>query len=510
MGIIPIVLGLFFYILPVFETQLLDQRKAEVKAGVDIMIGVIASIEEEMKSGALTEEMGKKKIQTVFKNSRYNGTDYFFAYNSKGIVQAHGTRPEYIGTDRSDTKDPSGKLYVKEMLEYAGKDDGGFVTFAFDKVKGQALVDKISYAKYFAPLGWLVVSGVYLDDIQSQVSAIRMKVILGLIIVSLGAVILSGLYASRLCGLINKIASDLFSEADMVGEVAVNISKASQVLSSSTTQQAAALQETSSSIEETSAMITKNAENAKASMAVSIRSQASVEEGKKFVDGMIMSIQEIAESNANMVKQIDESNREIAQIVRVINEIGDKTKIINDIVFQTKLLSFNASVEAARAGEHGKGFAVVAEEIGNLAQMSGNSAKEIAELLGTSIQTVQLTINNSKVSIAKIVANGDDKIKQGSDVAKRCGVIFDQIVQNVNQVNQMVGEISVASDEQATGVKEITAAVAELDSVGQENTLMSQKTSEYAEQLRGQVEALRKNTHALDVMIKGKEQDQSA
>ena len=72
----------------------------------------------------------------------------------------------------------------------------------------------------------------------------------------------------------------------------------------------------------------------------------------------------------------------------LISEIGNKTKVINDIVFQTKLLSFNASVEAARAGEHGKGFSVVAEEVGNLAHMSGNSAKEITQLLESSINRV--------------------------------------------------------------------------------------------------------------------------
>lgn len=505
MGIVPIVLGLFFYIMPIFETQLMDQRKAEVKTSVDIMLGVVTSIQEEVKAGTLTQENAYKRIQSIFKAVRYNEGDYFFAYDAKGIMRAHATRPEYIGTDRSGNKDPSGKMYAKEMLTYVDKAEGGFVTFGFDKVKGQAMVDKIAFAKYHPELKWLIVTGVYLDDIQAEVAAIRMKAIIGLILISVVAVVLSGIYANRLCSLINKIAADLFSEADVVGEVAVNISKASQVLSSSTTQQAAALQETSSSIEETSAMITKNAENAKASMAVSLKSQSSVEEGKKYLDDMIDSIKDIADSNADMVKQIDDSNKEIAQIVKVINEIGEKTKVINDIVFQTKLLSFNASVEAARAGEHGKGFAVVAEEIGNLAQMSGNSAKEIAELLGSSIQTVQATIDNSKVSIAKIVANGDSKIKHGSDIARHCGEIFDEIVHNVNQVNQMVGEISVASDEQASGVKEITAAVAELDSVGQENTLMSQKTSEYAEQLRHQVEALRHNTSALDEMIKGKE-----
>jgi methyl-accepting chemotaxis protein len=78
------------------------------------------------------------------------------------------------------------------------------------------------------------------------------------------------------------------------------------------------------------------------------------------------------------MNQINYSNEQMSEIVKVIQEIETKTKVINDIVFQTKLLSFNASVEAARAGEQGKGFAVVAEEVGNLAQMSGNAAKEIS------------------------------------------------------------------------------------------------------------------------------------
>lgn len=100
---------------------------------------------------------------------------------------------------------------------------------------------------------------------------------------------------------------------------------------------------------------------------------------------MIHSITEISESNDRIMSQVADGNRKISEIVQVISEIGNKTKVINDIVFQTKLLSFNASVEAARAGEHGKGFAVVAEEVGNLAQMSGNAAKEISDMLNGSV-----------------------------------------------------------------------------------------------------------------------------
>ncbi|MEA9356837.1 methyl-accepting chemotaxis protein [Bacteriovorax sp. PP10] len=510
MGIIPMVLGMFFYVLPVFEENLFAQRKEEVRTGVSIVIGMLDKIQNEVKAGVMTQEQANKEIQKTFAILRYNKTDYFFAYDSKGYNTAHGTKPDFVGTPRADSKDPDGKYYVKEFLTYIGKEEGGFVGYKFEKTKGTPPIPKISYIQYYKPLNWIVGSGVYIDVVEAQVNAIRMKIIAGILFITAAAFAFSWYYSNRLCNQINKISTDLFNEADKVADVAMNISKASESLSSSTTQQASALQETSSSIEETSAMISKNAENAKTSMVVSTKSQVSVEEGKKFVTEMITSIQDIADSNVEMVKQIDQSNKEIADIVKVINEIGDKTKVINDIVFQTKLLSFNASVEAARAGEHGKGFAVVAEEIGNLAQMSGNSAKEISDLLGNSIQTVQKTIDNSKSRITKIVANGDSKIKHGGDIARRCGEVFDEIVLNVNHVNEMVGEISVASNEQATGVKEITAAVAELDTTGQQNTMLSQQTSDYAEQLRSQVNALKKNTNALDFMLKGVDEDNKA
>ncbi len=502
-GIIPIVLGLFFYVIPVFETYLFNLRKEEVKAAVELAIGTVDEINKEVVAGKLTKEQGLAQIQKMFKALRYNQTDYFFAYDDKGYNTAHGTKPEYLGTPRADSVDPKGKYYVKEFLTYIGKDEGGFVSYQFEKKKGDTPRDKVSFVKYYKPLNWIIGSGVYIDEVHDLIQEIRFKILVGLALIIAGAFAFGYVYSTRLCKQINKISSDLYEETDKVANVALNISKASINLSSSTTQQASALQETSSSIEETSAMISKNAENAKASMQISQKSQSSVEEGKKFLNDMIYSIQEISDSNVEMVKQIDASNREIADIVKVINEIGAKTQVINDIVFQTKLLSFNASVEAARAGEHGKGFAVVAEEIGNLAQMSGNSAKEISDLLGNSIHTVQTTIDNSKSRITKIVANGDAKIKQGGEIARRCGEVFDEIVINVNQVNEMVGEISVASNEQATGVKEITTAVSELDSAGQQNSMLSQQTSDYAEQLKAQVEALKKNTAALDFMIKG-------
>src|SRR5690606_36951178 len=96
------------------------------------------------------------------------------------------------------------------------------------------------------------------------------------------------------------------------------------------------------------------------------------------------------------IKEILHSNEKIEQLVKVIGNIGEKTKVMDEIVFQTKLLSFNASVEAERAGEHGRGFAVVAQEVGNLAQMSGKSAQEIAEIVKSSIQEAEAITTENK------------------------------------------------------------------------------------------------------------------
>ena len=510
MGMVPLVLGLFFYVLPVYEEHLFQEKQQSVRIALEVAFGALDTIQEHVKAGLIPKEKVSAEVQKVFSVLRYNETEYFFAYDDKGTTMAHGIKLASVGKNRLADVDPNGFEYIKKFVSFVGKDEGGFVFYQFDDGKGNKSIDKVSYIKYYKPLHWVIGTGVVISGVKAEMAAIRLKVLIGVGIITLLAFALSWVYSNRVCNQINLISNELFEEANKVAEVALNIAKASDSLSASTTEQASALQETSSSIEETSAMISKNAENAKTSMNISSQSQTSVEEGKKFVNDMILSIQEISDSNVEMVKQIDLSNQEIGDIVKVINEIGNKTKVINDIVFQTKLLSFNASVEAARAGEHGKGFAVVAEEIGNLAQMSGNSAKEIADLLQSSIQTVKVTIDNSKSRITKIVANGEVKIKQGGDIARRCGEVFDEIVVNVNKVNEMVGEISVASDEQATGVKEITAAVSEMDATGQQNTILSQQTSDYAEQLRTQVLALKRNTNALDFMLKGVEENKAA
>lgn len=310
-------------------------------------------------------------------------------------------------------------------------------------------------------------------------------------------------FANAITKSIRSVSDELEKGAVAVGSAAEKISQASVTLAESTTEQAAALQETTSALEETSAMISKNAENAKQSSSVSTTSQQTAQQGMAVVNDMVHSIEDIAGSNSEIMAQIEDSNREIEGIVKVIAEIGTKTKVINDIVFQTKLLSFNASVEAARAGEHGKGFAVVAEEVGKLAQMSGNSAKEISQLLDESIHKVENIIQNTKARVEQLVQSGKEKINTGTVTARRCSEVLRSIVENVESVGSMVKEISHASQEQSQGVQEISKAMAQLDQVAQQNDATSQSASASATELKGQVNNLRAMVDNLNKTVMG-------
>lgn len=291
--------------------------------------------------------------------------------------------------------------------------------------------------------------------------------------------------------------------ADQVGSSSREVFASSESLASSVTEQAAALQQTSSAVEELSAMVARNAESAAKSRNVSAASSQAAQQGKQAVEETVRAIGEIDKSNGEISLEIETNNREINNIVKVIAEIGDKTKVINDIVFQTKLLSFNASVEAARAGEQGKGFAVVAEEVGNLAQMSGNAAKEITDMLAEGIRKVEAIVQQTSARVQQLIAQGKDKVAHGVSVVQKTGQVLDEVVDNVAKVDNLINEISSASNEQDTGLREIVKAVNELEKSNQLNSSASSQTAKASLALSNQAEGLRSVVGQLLSTIEG-------
>lgn len=311
------------------------------------------------------------------------------------------------------------------------------------------------------------------------------------------------LMSRSLSNALNHIAEQLSAGATEVAAASGQLSSSSQSLSSAASEQAASLQQTSASLEQVSSMVNKTSDNAGTALTKSGASKTSANQGQGVVQEMLRRMDEINQSNVHIAQQIERSNTEISGIVKVIEEIGSKTKVINDIVFQTKLLSFNASVEAARAGEHGKGFAVVAEEVGNLAQMSGNAAKEISDLLDSSIQGVVNTVNETKSKVESLVSEGRHRVESGITVARQCGDAFGIIVENITSVAGMTEEISTATNEQAQGVQEITKAIRQLDQVTQQNASANEQVAAASEELSSQARSLKEAANQLVLLVNG-------
>lgn len=355
--------------------------------------------------------------------------------------------------------------------------------------------DQVNTLAYYRPikaynLKWSIVTELASDNVfaalNRQTTHFLIIIGIGVLCISFFSYSIGNSIARHLKG----IASSLDSTSRDLGQASQQSARTSGSLSESSTEQASSIQETMASAEEISAMVNQNADSAVKALQIVTQNQKSAEEGTKSIGEMTTSIKEIRDANGQILQQMETGNRELAEIVKIISEIGEKTNVINEIVFQTKLLSFNASVEAARAGEHGKGFAVVAEEVGNLAQMSGNAAKEITDMLSDSIRKVNGIVENTKTRVESLIEVGKDKIATGQATAEKCKVALEKISENATAISQMISEIANASKEQAQGVSEINKAIGQMDQVTQQNSVSAQESADQAAQLKAHAHVL--------------------
>ncbi len=309
--------------------------------------------------------------------------------------------------------------------------------------------------------------------------------------------------AKKLSQSIGHVSSQVSQSSDMTKNSSVDISHQASLLSESTSDQASGLQETVASLNEISVMVQRNTQHTQNSKELSAASRDSANLGIKSIEEVTRSIKELNDTNAEIIKQINENSQEMGKIMNVIHDIQSKTSLINDIVFQTKLLSFNASVEAARAGEHGKGFSVVAEEVGNLAGNSGKAAKEIEALIHSSIDLVKSTVDKTKRQVEILEKASNDKIEKSRQVVKDCQNALTTILEKSSTLDQAIQEIAYASDEQNLGIQEITRAMDSLDVTMKQNleiaTILSSKTKDLADQAKAMEDA----SNTLELVVYG-------
>ena len=465
----------------------IEERRNDLRNVVDTSISVVKEYGDKVQVGTLGKDEAQKQALAAVKGLRY-GKDGYFTVSQGTVSLMHPFKPENDGKEMGDFKDPNG-VYVYRVLQEAGNgpDGGGFARYHWSRPGASAPVPKLSRVGRYAPWDWLLITGVYMDDIDDAFRDSLLKsggvligvcIVLALIVSTVNRSVrhtiggdpeYAGEVASRIAGgdlsvEVQTHASDhssiLFGMktmqqrlADTIGEIrrsadtiataSAEIASGNMDLSGRTESQASSLEETAASMEQLTSTVTQNADNAVQANKLVMSASAVAEQGGQVV--------------SKVVHTMDTINASATRIVDIIS-------VIDGIAFQTNILALNAAVEAARAGEQGRGFAVVASEVRNLAQRSAGAAKEIKELINASVES----------------------INAGSTLVAEAGSTMDKVVESVSRVTQIMGAIAEASSEQRTGIGHVNQAITEMDSVTQQNAALVEEAAAAAGSMQEQ------------------------
>ena len=432
----------------------------------------------------VAEEKLKSNSAAVIEALRYGpeNKDYFWINDMNPKMVMHPYKPQLNGNDLSNTKDPNGKKLFVEFANVCREKGEGFVDYYWPKYGADEPQPKLSYVRLFKHWGWIIGTGLYIDDIEAMVTEKQVEIEdnvqkamlqtknriseiktdvrdeisktlwwIGLttLIVLTVVIIAVVLFTNRsITRPINRIVSELTEGAKHVSSSSNQLSSASQSLAEGASEQAASNEETSSTLEEMSSMTKQNAEHANQANALMLDSGKVVKHANKSM----------AELTASM-KEISNAGEETSKIIKTIDEIA----------FQTNLLALNAAVEAARAGEAGAGFAVVADEVRNLAMRAADAAKNTAILIeGT-----------------------NDKVQTGATLLSDTNEAFAQVTESSLKVGQLIADIAEASTEQANGIEQISTAVQEMDNVTQQNAANAEESASASEEMHAQAEQIK-------------------
>ena len=473
------------------RSMIMVERQLGIRQTVETAHGIVVYFHALAGKGQMTEDEAKKRAIDTLKGLRYSGSEYFWINDMQPRMVMHPTRPELDGKDLSQNKDPTGKFLFVEFVNTVKAGGAGYVNYMWPKPGSEQPVPKVSYVQGFAPWGWVIGSGVYVDNVdavmwqrlvQSGVGALVLVALLlglGLMIarsilrqlggeptdanaithrmaqgdlsvdISLRAgddsSIMHGIKAMR--DNMGQIVSRVRHGSEAVATASAEIAQGNQDLSQRTESQASSLEQTAASMEELGSTVRQNADNARQANQLAQSASSVAVQGGEVVSQVVQTMREI-----------NDSSRRIADIITVIDGIA----------FQTNILALNAAVEAARAGEQGRGFAVVAGEVRSLAQRSAEAAKEIKALITDSV----------------------GRVEQGSELVDRAGATMQEVVASIRRVTDIMGEISAASSEQSEGVAQIGEAVQSMDQATQQNAALVEEMAAAATSLNSQAQDL--------------------
>jgi methyl-accepting chemotaxis protein len=490
------------------RSTMLSEKEQKTKNLVEIPLSVINQQYELETKGKITRAQAQANAINTIRAMRYEGDNYFWINDDHPTMVMHPTKPELDGKNLADLKDPDGNAIFVEMVKAAQAPGGGYVRYLWPKPGHEKPVPKLSFVKRFAPWGWIVGTGIYIDDLdaawrKSALTAGGLALLCLIPLLSVSITTSRSIFL-RLKAMIDRLKDIAEGEGDLtkrievtthdeVGELAKwfntfvdklneilwqiarnteSLAQAGKEIASATREQALGVDtqkdqtaQVATAMQEMAATVSQVSENSNSAAEASQKASETAREGGRIVEETLTRMRAIADSVGTSAGQIQELGKRSDQIGQIIG-------VIDDIADQTNLLALNAAIEAARAGEQGRGFAVVADEVRKLAERTSTATKEITDM----IRNIQAETKNAVTAMQA----GTKQVEQGVESTTIAGSALQEIIKTNEHVSDMIAHIATAATEQSAASEEINSSV---DKIAKSTAISARSHQQTAETL---------------------------
>jgi methyl-accepting chemotaxis protein len=500
-SLVLIVSGTELVILPRIESWLLEQEKLKVSNVVEVAYQMIAEGAQAAEEKHLPLEEAQREVIRNIKQLRYSGSEYFWLNDLSPRMIMHPTNPQLDGTDLSNYKDPTGKLLFQEMATVCKDKGQGFVSYRWAKPGETEPAPKISYVKLYAPWGWIIGSGLYVDNFKSRIATLHGTILAASLVISLALVLLAWSIGRTLkrsidqgCAFAGRIASgDLtgtlaISSADEIGTLGKSLNAMASDLRSMIgriTSTAADLASTSSEIAHSSDTMTGSAKQQKADVeetfaaAKEINNQTDkvgqdveklaslAAESSSSVLELVASIEEVAQNMGSLVLSVDGINDSITIMIDSIKQIDARVQTLKDTSTSaaSSVLEFDTSIRQIET---------LAKESSSISNVVRGDAETGRKAVDETIAGIDSIMQASRTTAAAI-----DSLSQKTESIGSIVTVIGEIAQQTNLLSLNASIIAAQAGEHGKGFSVVAGEIKQLA----ERTARS--TKEIAETIKG-------------------------
>jgi methyl-accepting chemotaxis protein len=514
--------------------SLKKQRQDELNHLTQIAVTIAREEYDASVRDHSADGLAQKNAAARISKLRYGNNDYFWINDLAPRMIMHPAKPELNGQDLADIKDPNGKHLFVEFANVVKSKGAGFVEYQWPKPGKDAPQPKLSYVMGFEPWGWVIGTGVYIDDLQAQLwDSISKVIIAALIVVGLlGTVtlIIARTMSSALVAMtsaVTKLGEGNFGielpglgRGDELGDMARSIEQFKVKAAEKARNEAnleeerrqitekakgKALQEMAETVEretnlavgevangtermaknavsmtDSALLLGKNSNSVAAAAEEALANAQTVANASSQLSASISEIaSQVKSSRALTLEAVTASTRAqttIAKLSEAAGRVGAVTNLISEIASQTNLLALNATIEAARAGQAGRGFAVVAAEVKSLAEQTGKATSEIAQQI-TEIQEA------TQASVASIVGIGE--------VIRNVEQVSSTIAHAIDEQSSVTLEIARTVEETSLAAREVASQIVSVSNEAVETGRRASEIRDGSAEIANKVDALR-------------------